>query len=254
MKWLGIHGASNSGKDTAADFILTTFGGEKVALADPMKHFLQGVFGFTEKQLWGPSQFRNQPDDRFSGAMRLGTLAVVRVRFTEQAPMWLLNVLPHFTPAQRAKAGDALVAWLEDCLAQDGLSPRYALQTLGTEWGRQQDPNIWLLYADRDAEARGIEGYGLIPDCRFVNEGQFLYDKKAPLLEVIRPGFDGEDAMAAGVAAHPSEMDRVRFKAQFRKFITHTIYNDDTLEVFYERIREALVEGKHAVQEDVPST
>lgn len=253
MKWLGIHGASNSGKDTAADFILVTFGGEKVALADPMKHFCQGVFGFTEKQLWGPSQFRNEPDDRFSGAMRAATHVVVRTRFNEQAPMWLLNVLPHFTPEQRAKAGDALVAWLEDCLAQDGLSPRYALQTLGTEWGRGQDPKIWLLYADRDAEARGIEGYCLIPDCRFLNEGEFLYEKKAPLIELVRPGFEGEDAMAAGVAAHQSEMERVRLKAAFRKYITHTIINDDTLEVFYDRLREAITEGKHAVQADVQS-
>jgi hypothetical protein len=250
MKWLGIHGASRSGKDTAADYILKLYGGEKVALADPMKHFCRDVFGFTEAQLWGPSQNRNAPDSRYMAPLRAATMAVVRVRFQEQAPAWILSVLPHFTTTQRAAAGQALGVWFEDCLAQEGLTPRYTLQTLGTEWGRAQDPNIWLKYADKDATMREIAGYCLIPDCRFLNEGLFLHEKNALLIEVLRPGFDGEDAMAAGVAAHPSEMERIRHKDEFRKYITHTINNDDTLETFYKRIQAVIEEGPRRVKEN----
>lgn len=236
MKWIGIHGASSSGKDTAADFIIASFGGEKVSFADPMKHLCRNVLSFTQDQLWGPSENRNQPDGRYAGDMRPGSCHVARVRLREQGAGWVAEVLPHFGPAKQAEALTALGAWLEDCLRQEGLTPRYALQTLGTEWGRAQDPDMWLKFAALDAEKRGIEGYAVIPDCRFLNEGAFLQSKSALLIEVLRDGFDGKKAMAAGVAAHQSEMERVQQAEAFRKYITTTINNDDTLDTFKERI------------------
>ena len=236
MKWLGLHAAAGAGKDTAADFIIASFGGIKVSFADPMKHLCRGVLGFTQEQLWGPSENRNAPDLRFAGDLRAATCAVVRVRLREQGALWVAQVLPHFGPEKRAEALAALVLWLEDCLRQDGLTPRYALQTLGTEWGRAQDPDMWIKFAERDAEKRGLDGYAIIPDCRFLNEGSFLQSKGAPLIEVLRPGFDGGKAMAAGVAAHQSEMERVKQADAFKKFITHTVNNDDTLDTFKERI------------------
>lgn len=254
MKWLGIHAAAGAGKDTAADFIIKTYGGEKVPLADPMKHFLSNVFAFSDATLWGPSELRNKIDLRYEGNFRPGAIHVARVRFQEHAPMWLLDVLPHFDRLQRAKAGEALSVWFEDFAAQPHSTARYGLQTLGTEWGRAQDPDMWLLCAERGAEARGIEGYCLIPDCRFLNEGDFLHARKAPLLEVLRPGFEGADAMSAGVAAHPSEMERIRHKEAFRKYITTTLINDSTLEAFYAKITEALANGTHHEQEKLLGT
>lgn len=236
MKWIGIHGASSSGKDTAADFIISEFGGEKISFADPMKHLCRGVLGFTQAQLWGPSENRNASDPRFSGDARPGCCHIARVLLREQGAGWVAQVLPHFGPAKRAEALAALSQWLEGCLRQDGLTPRYALQTLGTEWGRVQDLDMWIKFAERDAAKRGLAGYAIIPDCRFLNEGSFLQSQGAPLLEVLRPGFDGGKAMAAGVAAHQSEMERVKQADAFKKFITHTINNDDTLDTFKERL------------------
>ncbi len=250
MQFLGIAGPAGSGKDSAADYIVKTYGGEKIALADPMKFFLEDVFGFTNRQLWGPSQFRNAPDKRYEGSMRPGALHVARTRFEEHAPSWLLGVLPHFTHAQRVASAEALRLWFEDFAGQASLTPRYGLQTLGTEWGRAQDPSIWLLYAERDAKARELKGYVLISDCRFLNEAKFLRERDAKLLEIIRPGTDGSAAMAAGVAAHPSEMERVRHQAEFKTYVTHTITNDDTLETFYRRLSEALVGGQHGAFQD----
>lgn len=254
MKWLGIHGAAGSGKDTVADYIIKTFGGEKIALADPMKHFCRTILGFNEVQLWGPSANRNKPDPRYDGPLRAASGHIARVKLTEHAPHWLLEVLPHFTNEQRIKAATDLTAWLEDVLSQRDITPRYALQTLGTEWGRAQDQDIWLKYADLDAQRRELSGYAIIPDCRFLNEGAFLHAKGAPLLELVRPGVEGDDAMAAGVAAHPSEMERVRFKNEFRKFITHTLINDTTLDELYSKISTALKEGPRVTEEGVQST
>jgi hypothetical protein len=236
VKFIGIHGASSSGKDTAADFIIVEFGGEKISFADPMKHLCRGVLGFTQEQLWGPSANRNAPDFRYTGAHRPGSCHIARVRLREQGPAWVAAVLPHFGPDKQTDAFHALMQWLEDCLRQDGLTPRYALQTLGTEWGRAQDPDMWFKYADADATQRGVKGYCVVSDVRFLNEGAFLQSKGAPLIEVLRPGFDGEAAMAAGVAAHQSEMERVKNADAFRQYITHTIHNDDTLDTFKERI------------------
>lgn len=243
MKWIGIHGASASGKDTAADFIIAEFGGAKISFADPMKHLCRDVLGFTHAQLWGPSANRNEPDARFDGEQRAASCAVARVLFREQAPTWVAQVLPHFGPARRADALTALGQWLEACLRQTKITPRYALQTLGTEWGRAQDPDMWFRYADVDAERRGLTGYAVVSDVRFLNEGAFLQSKGAPVIEVLRPGFDGGAAMAAGVAAHVSEMERVRQADAFRRFITHTIHNDDTLDTFKERLWGAVSPG-----------
>jgi hypothetical protein len=236
MKWIGIHGASESGKDTAADFIIAEFGGEKISFADPMKHLCRGVLGFTQEQLWGPSKNRNAKDTRFSGEERAATCAVVRVRLREQGGPWISQVLPHFGPDKQIEAFHALQMWLEDCLRQDGLTPRYALQTLGTEWGRAQDPEMWFKFAEASAIKRDVQGYCVVADCRFLNEGKFMQSKGAPLIEVLRPGFDGGSAMAAGVAAHQSEMERVKNADAFRQYVTHTIHNDSTLDAFKERI------------------
>jgi hypothetical protein len=54
-----------SGKDTVADLILKREGWVKVALADTMKRFARDLYGFTDEQLWGPSEMRNAVDKRW---------------------------------------------------------------------------------------------------------------------------------------------------------------------------------------------
>ena len=242
MQWLGFHAAAGAGKDTAADYTLRVYGGEKISLADPLKRFCRAILGFSEAQLWGPSANRNKPDPRYAGPLRVSTANIARARLREQASDWLDEVIPEASMAQRTLASETLDAWLEDVLAQQLITPRYALQTLGTEWGRQLDENIWLLYADRDAAKRKVEGFGVVPDCRFLNEAKFIRDCGGLLIEIVRPGYDGSDAMSAGVAAHASEMDRIRDAEKFKKYVTHTINNNSTLDAFHRRIAEALTE------------
>lgn len=235
MKWIGIHAAAGSGKDTAADFIVKEFGGCKVSFADPMKYLCSEVLGFTAEQLYGPSENRNAPDQRYAGSTREQSAGLARLRLRAVAQDWLRLVLPHFGPAKRDVAQVALTVWLEDCLRQDGLTPRYALQTLGTEWGRAQDPSMWFLFAEATALKQGHE-ICVVPDVRFLNEAAFIAQRVGTLIEVLRPNVDGQAAMTAGVAAHASEMSRVLEAKAFREFITHTVHNDDTLDTFKERI------------------
>lgn len=113
MKTLGLVGRAGSGKDTVADILVRDHGWVKIALADPMKRFLRDVLAFSDDQLWGPSSSRNAPDKRY-----------IRSR-----------------PAQ---------GWLDDQRPLY-LTPRHALQQLGTEWGRACYENVWIDCALRDA-------------------------------------------------------------------------------------------------------
>lgn len=55
--------SAGSGKDTVAD-ILCEYGFIKLALADPIKRICMDVFGFNYNQMFGPSEFRNVPNEK----------------------------------------------------------------------------------------------------------------------------------------------------------------------------------------------
>lgn len=55
-KIVAFLGQKRVGKDTAADFLVRTYGYKKYALADPIKHAIQGLFDFSDDQLWGNSK------------------------------------------------------------------------------------------------------------------------------------------------------------------------------------------------------
>lgn len=125
---LGVCGMAGSGKDTVADILVKEHGFAKVALADAMKRFLfRDVFHFTEEQLWGPSEARNALDKRFP---------------REHGP-W-------------TKDGYCGCCGIENDSdmprVQCYLTPRYALQQLGTEWGRAMYENVWIDEVIRTAE------------------------------------------------------------------------------------------------------
>lgn len=107
MNIIGITGPAGAGKSTVADILCRHHGFIAVSLADHMKRIAREVFGFTEEQLWGPSEKRNEPDER-----------------------WPLG-------------GNGI----------GFLTPRLALQLLGTEWGRTCSENVWVEGAIRTATA-----------------------------------------------------------------------------------------------------
>lgn len=106
----------------------------------------------------------------------------------------------------------------------ESLSPRYALQTLGTEWGRGCYPNTWVEYAIRIATKLLQGGYvydakagimqipnrhkfykGIVfPDCRFKNEVGLIKGQRGTVVRIHRPGYDGN----VGIAGHASEEEQ----------------------------------------------
>lgn len=178
---IGISGKAGSGKDTLADTLVDDHGFVKVALADPMKRFCMEVFDFTEEQLWGPSEKRNAIDQRY------------RRWPNEETQLF-----------QRARE-DLLAATDQEVLDLDGpwLTPRYALQQLGTEWGRDCYPDVWVDYALRVAKKLLFGGHrysatkGLVED----DYERFRYDRDfvptAPPKGVIIPDIRFINELAA---------------------------------------------------------
>jgi hypothetical protein len=82
------------------------------------------------------------------------------------------------------------------------LSPRYALQMLGTEWGRRCYSEVWVRKCLRRAEALRSDGYTvLISDVRFPNEGDFIQWAGGFVVRVDRQ----KRSRASEYENHPSE-------------------------------------------------
>lgn len=72
-----------------------------------------------------------------------------------------------------------------------GKTARYALQTLGTEWGRDQfDKDFWVRIGLAAAIHDMSKGRSVVfDDVRFKNEADAIKDAGGYVIRVIRPGF-----------------------------------------------------------------
>ena len=144
---IGISGKAGSGKDTVADFLVRDYSYVKVALADEMKRICMRVFDFSYEQLWGPSEKRNEPDLRYPrGEKQLFSSGSTLVYVDAECSIALAEAAAQrpLTEAEKER--------IHDGYFKDFLTPRHALQQLGTEWGRSCYVNVWVDYALRVAK------------------------------------------------------------------------------------------------------
>ncbi|MBH8610515.1 deoxynucleotide monophosphate kinase [Pseudomonas mohnii] len=143
----GLAGIARSGKDTAAQHLVTQHGFHSYAFADPLRDGLMHILNLS------PCDFEGEQKEQ---------------------------VLP----------------WL-------GRSPRYLMQTLGTEWGRDTvHPELWLLLAAQNLDllarthdtARGF----VVSDLRFENEAEFIRQRGGVVIHIQR-------VSVGAVAPHRSE-------------------------------------------------
>lgn len=99
----------------------------------------------------------------------------------------------------------------EQILPELGVTPRFMMQTLGTEWGRKIiHPEIWLLAWKRSVEELGIYGNVVVDDVRFPNELDIVKSHPSSTLWwVDRPSA----AVTTEVMAHSSQqpLDQAQF-------------------------------------------
>ena len=233
---LALSGHAGAGKDTVADFLVTHHGFVKIGLADPLKRICKEVFDFSDTQLWGPSAERNKPDNRYlhirqgkNGTTFLGDMDLIGTVFEKYKDKVIDGHLP--SPP-------------EDIY----LSPRIALQTLGTEWGRHCHKDIWVNYCLRMAfkvltgegtysAMEGLTGFAykdaagvVIPDARFKNEFIAIRAAGGKIVRIKMP-LASEDSV--GVKGHSSETEQNDVPDEF---FNDVIDNTGTIADLYAKV------------------
>lgn len=193
---IGLCGPAGSGKDTIADQLVKKYKFVKMANADLLKRMAKLAFNFTDEQLWGPSELRNAPDIRYPrnhGPFTQDDKCACCGASSETDWATYNKYWPRTSP-------------------QCYLTPRFALQSLGTEWGRLCFENIWvgrvLAAAQELLASKGYCWYtakggisrimdpedkldGPIPgvvisDVRFVNEVDAIHGAGGKIVRVTR--------------------------------------------------------------------
>ena len=117
----------------------------------------------------------------------------------------------------------------------DGKTPRFAMQTLGTEWGRDKiNSRLWTMFVSEKIKQAPIGMNTVITDLRFDSEYHdmvhFFPNETIQVYEIIRP--DNSIGLTGDAASHRSEaglhVDIPRIK----------IYNDGTFEEFCRKVYE----------------
>src|SRR4051812_49236561 len=138
-------GQSSSGKDTVAGMLVKQYKAVAIAQADPLKRYCKYVLGFTDEQLWGPSDNRNVP-------VVLDSPSDVRKRNRDYNSDYILRDILGKTEL-KINILKYLDEWVDEVIKlsqKGGVTPRFALQTLG-DVGRFANKDLWVDYAKRVA-------------------------------------------------------------------------------------------------------
>lgn len=211
---IGLLGPAGSGKDEVADFFCRK-GFVKVAFADPMKRFAKNCFSLTYEHLWGPSSKRNEV---FKVDVSWWMNALGRINNASE------ELVSHVLQAgMRIEGYQALLDWFTNIRRNypDEISTRIILQTLGTEWGRTVDKDMWVRYGhetvDRIKKGHAYSQYDgllvespapfgvIIPDHRFVNEVAETHNHDGYVLRLRRLALEPK---AVGIEGHASEAEQ----------------------------------------------
>lgn len=211
-----------AGKDAAAARLIEKHGFVRIGIADHLKRICKAVFDFSDEQLWGPSQERNKPDRRYPRGGKHGKSSMTTYLKAKEDRVAIERNRTADYEIQHAKALQHESEW--EAFAY--LTPRFALQQLGTEWGRTCYDSVWIDDALRTAkrllesadgwrydEKVGLDfsvGYNkpsgvVFSDVRFHNEFESIKKAGGKLIRVRRYSwtpFDGR-----GNASHQSETE-----------------------------------------------
>jgi len=113
------------------------------------------------------------------------------------------------------------------------LTPREAMQVLGTQWGRACYPHVWVELGLRHAKEQMANGLSIaITDVRFINEAKAIKEAGGQVWRVLRP----EAERVPAVHTSEAEMNRPEMGALVDKYIT----NYGTFEELRAKVFEAL--------------
>lgn len=217
---VGVCGQAGSGKDSVADIFVRLYGFTKVALADPIKRFAAEIFDFDQDTLWGPSELRNRPDERYPLYDSEGKKSFLVPRL----PLQLIG-----TEAARNCYPDV---WIDYGLKVASQLLNQPPVRRGGFTYDQAEGLRWLDASPRSLfEVPGV----VIPDVRFLNEAEAIKKAGGSVLKVERPGA----GLSGQAGKHASE---VGIEAIPREAFASIINNDGTIEDLKFAVGEAYAE------------
>ena len=185
-------GQLGSGKDTVAGMMRDLVPkSDSITLAAPMKEFAKKVFGFTHEQMYGASALREQAFTRHNDE--------VVAAFNRYARTFIDDLFSE----NRQSNGEALGRWFGSVIVDGPRTGRHILQTLGTEFGRAQDPDVWIRAGVRGMLDKLVSGANLITmtDGRFKNEILQVKMAGGTVVRVVNPS-------GGSTSKHPSELEQ----------------------------------------------
>lgn len=139
-------------------------------------------------------------------------------RFAFAAPLYaMMDALLPFVGVDPAKEPTTREN-KETPLPVIGASRRVLLQTLGTEWGRMLDQDLWLKILEHRINSSRFDVV-MVTDVRFDNEAELIHNNDGFVINIERPGFGSQDAHRSENGINP-------------KYVNLTIVSDGTEEEF----------------------
>ena len=123
----------------------------------------------------------------------------------------------------------------EPCLWLGGKTPRYAMQTLGTEWREMVWSKMWVNQLAERLRTSTVPT--VTPDMRFLIEESAFDDVGGIKLRVVNPRVAAD---ASSLHVSETEMELIR--------VHETILNDGTIEDLAEKVRAVLLKIVAPVQ------
>lgn len=254
---IGFLGNAGSGKDTAAEYLIKKHKFYAMALADPIKIYLQWMFGWEANKLFGPSELRNAEDPlyEFFRCPKCGEQSSKALLYSFEE---LEKAVRHNTPIRCPNYGcqheTPAAHW------QANLSPRYALQSLGdwaralhkdayinfllhrisvVKWRIGLDP-LWHAFDVSVRRQRNLRMHLeteaadniLITDIRFKNELACLKNSGIKVYRLYR-NTQGATNVTSGIPEHASEKEQQTIKDAD---VDGVIYNTEGLKELYRRL------------------
>lgn len=199
---VGLLGAKGSGKDTAARYLIEGLsangspvaGFRRIGFADALYLEVARAFGVTV-------EFLSNRDTKETPLRELALENCSDLAFIETVAL-LEGVQLGAVGEQRNDTARMFLA--------KPRSPRFVLQTWGTEYrrrGARGCDSYWLDQVTTVVDA-SPKTHFVVTDVRFENEAQFIERAGGLLVRVRRPALEAREALeraASGTAAHPSE-------------------------------------------------
>jgi hypothetical protein len=230
---IALAGNMGVGKDTIASELQRQMPSlKRTAFAKSLKDIAGFLFDFDEDVLWGPSQLRNEPDARAAFDTYWGHV------FERLDPALSPNISdlvdPLFPVELRGRAWQLLRYIVLNDFAQQGaaFTPRYALQRLGTEWGRKIWDDVWL-HAVKSRIDQSDHSNWIITDCRFPNEAAFLRSSLNAALVWVEAPVRRPAPTGPQHASEPQKQD-------FETYITQVFNNDGAMAYLPARVSSLL--------------